>query len=337
MTGINKILASYAGRSIAVTGAGGYIGSALVEALKSVEATLYRLSGDLKNLPQLSDSQAVLVDVEADISRKDTWERLCESVDIIFHLAAQTNVYKAWEDPEADWKVNVLPVLNMLEACRTTEAKPAIVFTGTATEVGLTEEVPVNEDLKDKPITIYDVHKLAAENYLKAYCANNYARATVLRLANVYGYGQGSKNSGRGVINIMAARALAGEELTIYGDGKYLRDYVYKKDVINALLCCWPNIDALNGKEFLIASGIGITLEDAVKKIASEAEKMIGTAVNVRHVSAPENISPIEYRNFIADISAFREASDWRPEFAFEEGIKELLKGLENERKSTQN
>jgi len=336
MTGINKILSAYAGKKIVVTGASGYIGSALVESLKSVEATIYRITSNLKHLPKLSDSKAVIIDIEADISKKDIWERLCASVDVIFHFSSQTNVYTAWENPEADWRINVLPLLNILEASRKLEQKPSIIFTGTATEVGLTEKIPVNESFKDNPITIYDAHKLAAENYLKTYCANDYAKGTVLRLANVYGGGKGSKNSGRGVINFMARKAMNGEDLTIYGDGEYIRDYIFKKDVINALLYCLPNMDDLNGREFLIASGVGICLKEAVKKIALEAEKLTGVAVDVKHVPAPEKLSPIEYRNFIADISNFKKVSGWKPEFTFESGIKELLQdtkkgGLNNE------
>ena len=293
------------------------------------------VSSNLKHLPQVSESKAVLVDIEADISQKDIWERLCGSVDVIFHLSSQTNVYTAWEDPEADWKINVLPLLNILEASRKLEQKPGIIFTGTATQVGLTEKLPVNEGVKDNPVTIYDVHKLAAENYLKSYCANDYAKGTVLRLANVYGYGTNSKNPGRGVMNFMARKALAGEDLTIYGDGEYIRDYIYKDDVVNALLYCLPNMDNLNGQEFLIASGSGITLKEAVNKIALEAEKLTGAAINVKHVTTPENLSPIEYRNFIADISSFQKVSGWEPEFTFENGIKQLLtdtkKDLNNE------
>ncbi|MCF6176085.1 MAG: NAD-dependent epimerase/dehydratase family protein [Victivallaceae bacterium] len=325
MTGINKILPAYAGKKIAITGASGYIGSELVESLKYIEATIYRITSNLKHLPTLSESKAEFIDIEADISKKDIWERLCPSVDVIFHLSSQTNVYTALEDPEADWKINVLPLLNILEVSRELEQKPVIIFTGTATQVGLTEKIPVNENVKDEPVTIYDTHKLAAENYLKVYCANDYAIGTVLRLANVYGYGRSSKNSGRGIVNIMAHKSLTGKTLTIYGNGEYIRDYIYIKDVIKALLCCLPNIDALNGMEFLIASGSGITLKDAVNKIAQEAEILTGTIVNIKHIPAPENLSPIEYRNFIADISNFKNVSGWKPEFTFENGIKELL------------
>jgi len=325
MTGANKMLSAYAEKKIIITGASGYIGSALVESLKSIKTIIYRISSKLEHLTEIHDSKAEIIDIEADISEKDIWERLCPVADVIFHFSSQTNVYKAWEDPEADWKINVLPLLNILEESRKLAQKPIIIFTGTATEVGLTEKIDVSECLKDNPVTIYDAHKLAAENYLKTYCANDYAKGTVLRLANVYGYGSNSKNSGRGFINFIAARALKGEDLTIYGDGEYIRDYIYKNDVINALLYCLPNMDNLNGQEFLIASGTGITLKEAVKKIALEAEKLTGEAINIKHVPAPENLSPIEYRNFIADISSFQKASGWKPEFTFENGIKQLL------------
>jgi UDP-glucose 4-epimerase len=325
MTGVNKNLSAYAEKNIIISGASGYIGSTLVESLKSIETKIYRVSSDLKHLPKISDSKAEIIDIQADISEKDVWERLCPIADVIFHLSSQTNVYTAWENPESDWKINVLPLLNILEESRKLEQKPSIIFTGTATEVGLTKNIPVDESVKDSPVTIYDAHKLAAENYLKTYCANEYAKGTVLRLANVYGYGSNSKNSGRGFINFMVARALKGEDLTIYGDGEYTRDYIHKEDVINALLYCLPNIDELNGKDFLIASGTGISLKEAVNKIVLEAEKLNDIAVDIKHVPEPENLSPIEYRNFIANISSFQNATGWKPELSFENGIKQLL------------
>ena len=332
MSGINKILSFYTGKKIVVTGASGYIGSALVEFLASVETTIYRITSNLKHLPQINDSKAALVDIEADISHKDIWKQLCGTVDVIFHLSAQTNVYTAWEDPKLDWTINVLPLLNILEISRKFEQKPIIIFTGTATEVGLTEKIPVDENVNDSPVTIYDVHKLAAENYLKTYCVNNYVKGTVLRLANVYGDGGNSRNSGRGFINYAATKALKGEDLTIYGHGEYIRDYIYKKDVINALLYSPSRIDVLNGRYFLVGSGTGISLKRAIEEIVLEAEKLTGSRVHIKHVPAPENISPIEYRNFIADITSFKNATGWKPEFVFETGIRELLKGLKNER-----
>ncbi len=328
MIGKDKVLSKYAGKSVVVTGAGGYLGSALTAALFPVATTIYRVSRSLRHLAPPGTTKANIEDIEADLRDIDSWKGLCSNADIIFHLSSQTNVYTAWEDPETDWRINVLPVLNMLETCHRLERKPFIVLTGTATEVGLTEGFPVNEKVKDNPVTIYDAHKLAAENYIKTYCANNYAAGTVLRLSNVYGSGS-SMNKGRGFINFMVRKALKGEPLTIYGDGEYIRDYIYKDDVINALLRCLPMSNALNGRDFIIGSGFGLTLKEAVYKIASKAEKITGKVVAVEHVSVPEGLSPIEYRNFIADTSAFRTASGWHTEYDFDSGLEKLFKDIQ--------
>jgi len=82
-----------------------------------------------------------------------------------------------------------LAMLNLLEICRKKKLKPIVLFSGTVTEAGICQEMPVNETVKDSPITIYDIHKLMAETYLKHYCRQGFVRGAILRLANVYGPG----------------------------------------------------------------------------------------------------------------------------------------------------
>jgi nucleoside-diphosphate-sugar epimerase len=214
-----------------------------------------------------------------------------------------------------------MPMLNLLTTCEARGFKPFIVFTGAATQVGLTKEVPVNESVTDQPVTVYDLHKLFAENYLKYYTRQNVANGVTLRLANVYGPGPKSSSADRGILNLMVRRALDGQPLTVYGDGAPIRDYIFIDDVVSALLHAASQPENCSGKHFFIGSGEGRSISDAVRTVARIVSNKTKSAVAVENVKIPPNQSPIEARNFVADTTGFRQASNWRPLVSFEDGV----------------
>jgi nucleoside-diphosphate-sugar epimerase len=224
-------------------------------------------------------------------------------------------------DPQADLRSNVLPMLGLLETCRQQSLAPVVLFAGTATQVGLPSLLPVNESQPDQPVTIYDLHKLAAENYLKHYISQGYVRGASLRLANVYGPGPHSSSSDRGVLNAMIRRALAGEPLTVYGAGEFVRDYVFVGDVVRAFLLAGAAPDAVNGRHFVIGSGQGHTLAEAFKLVAQRAAIRTGRQTAVEYTNPVAPISLIEQRHFVADIGEFRRATGWTPEKNLVSGI----------------
>lgn len=322
----NQILQYFAGKRILVTGASGFLATNLIHSLKKTDCTIVRLSRDSKLLP--AGGTANVVDITGDICARETFEGILEDVDIVYHFAAQTSVYVANENPLADLEINVVPMLNLLETCRSEGRHPIIIFSGTVTEAGIPETLPVNEDFKDHPVTMYDIHKLMAENYLKYYCRQRIVHGTVLRLANVYGPGPKSSSSDRGIINMMIRKAMAGEQLTVYGKGNRLRDYVYVEDVISAFLRAATHIKQLNGKHFVLGSGQGYTIAQAINLIADLVALKTGHRVLVKHTKPPSHQSPIEGRNFIADTQQFALATGWQARYSLTEGIGQTLEIL---------
>src|SRR5258708_19376808 len=106
-----------------------------------------------------------------------------------------------------------------------------------------------------------------------------YVRGAVLRLTNVYGPGPRIRGAGRGVLNAMVRRAVAGEPLTVYGSGNYLRDYLYVRDAALAFVAAAGAIEALNAGHWVIGSGEGHTINDAFNVIADRAAAPTGRPV----------------------------------------------------------
>lgn len=311
---------SFHNKKIMITGGAGYLATNLIAQLHDTNCHIIRIGRPGGKFVPLV-GKFTLHDIGADIRERVIWESLLVDVDIVFHFAAQTSVYVAEQDPHADLAVNVMPMLHLLETCRKMKLNPIVLFSGTVTEVGLTEHLPVNEDCSDHPITVYDLHKWLAENYLKHYTRNGIVRGAVLRLANIYGPGPKSSSADRGVLNMMIRNALQSQALTVYGDGKYLRDYVYVEDVAQAFMNAVSNIDSVSGKHFVIGSGEGHTISQAINLVAERIAIKTGNHVPVVNIEPPSLLSPIEFRHFVADTHQYTKLTGWKAKWSLIEGI----------------
>lgn len=325
---LENYISNYKEKTILITGGAGFIGSSIIKKLCKVDCNiiLFRKKNSAKK--NISEQVARISVVEGDIRDTNIWEKLLKNVDIIFHFAAQTSSMVANKHPVLDAEINLLPIIRLIETCQKINVSPHVVFSGTVTQVGLTEKLPVNETFKDEPVTVYDISKLSAEKYLQFFSSQLGNYAVTLRLSNVYGPGSGSGSSDRGILNIMIRKALSGEPLTIYGDGNFTRDYIYIDDITNAFLLAGSNIKALNGKYFILGSGVGHTIKEMVFMIRDEVAKRTDRKVDVAHVVLPENLSKIELRDFIADISQFSSITGWKPIVSLKDGINHTINSL---------
>ena len=304
----------------------------LVARLSSVDCRIVRITRADAPAPASLPGRAQYEHLAGDIGDREFWEGALPRADFIFHFAAQTSVYFADEKPGADWRANVLPMLTLLEICREKGHRPVILFSGTATQFGLPERIPVDESMPDRPVTIYDHHKIAAEAYLEHYVRQGWARGATLRLANIYGPGPASAKPDRGILNLMMRRALKGEALTLYGAGHQMRDYLFVTDAVDAFLAAAAYADAVNGRHFVVSSGEGHTLTQAFQLVAERAALRTGTRVPVTSIAPPPGLSRIEDRSFVGNISRLREATGWEPRTKLSAGIDLTLESLMVER-----
>ena len=310
---------------ICITGAGGYIGSALVEELKnySVKKIIRVSRKELK-------SKGNLDDWTLDLNEFDSWLKIVEQSDIIFHLAGNTSVKFANQHPKKSLISEVLPINNLVRASKQLQLIPRVIYTSTATIYGLTEEILVSESYTPAPITCYDSNKLHAEKQLEIASKAHVINSVSLRLANVYGPSPNeSKAFDRGILSKIVKMSFENKTISLYGSGNYTRDYVYIDDVVMALI----NVSVISYSEILknstsvlnVSSGRGTNIRTAFNLILEEVQKITGENLKIRNVPWPNGVSEIEKRNFIGSAERLKSLTGWTPKTSIEEGIKLLV------------
>lgn len=223
---------------VLVTGGAGFIGSHLVRQLLTADHEVTVLdnvsTGTWQHLPEGKDTCTCW---EMDIRDKSAREKIEQGkFDVIVHLAAQTMVDVSIKDPEFDASENVMGTVNILEAARHSGVK-RVVFASTAAAYGdVTEDkLPIQESETLAPMSFYGLTKVTVEKYLQLYHDLYGLDYVALRFANVYGERQGDTGEG-GVISIFAKRIAKDQGITVFGDGKQTRDFIYAGDIAAGII-----------------------------------------------------------------------------------------------------
>ncbi len=296
---------------VLITGGAGFIGSHLVEQLRSAGDEPVALdnlsSGRRENLPP--DVKLI----EADVLDEELFRIVADGrFDAIVHLAGQTMVNASLADPVFDARQNILGTLQVLEAARRGGVR-RIVFASTAASYGDVpeSELPILETRSLAPLSFYGLSKVAAERYLAMYRATFGLDYVVLRFANVYGERQGEGGEG-GVISIFARAIAAGEDIAVFGDGGQTRDFVYAGDIAAgiraALLTASPNT----------AYNLSTAAQTSLREIINILSHVAGRTI-VPHYE-PARAGDI-YKSALANGRA-RQGLNWEPKVTLEEGMR---------------
>jgi nucleoside-diphosphate-sugar epimerase len=318
-----KIFQELSKKKVLITGGAGMIGSTLAHIavcygaeVRIVDAMLPLYGGNLFNLTGI-DSQIEFV--PGDIRDLDLMEQMAEGVDYVFDLAAQVSYTHSNLDPLLDLDINCRGHLAVLEAFRKKKPKAKLVFSSSRFVYGSTEHNPVAENHPTNCRSIYAIHKLAAEKYFHFYKEAFGLETACVRIANPYGPRQQMKHSAYGIVNWFVRLALDGQPLTIYGDGRQLRDYVFVEDVARGLLAVGL-VPETSGEVFNLGSGVGTAFRHMANTIAECVPN-----TEICEVPWPVDRYFVETGDYVSDLSKIHGATGWEPQIEFREGIQRTI------------
>ena len=313
-----------------ITGGAGFIGSHVAERFLAegweVHIVDSLITGKRANLPANATFH------EVDIRSRAAADVVAQvRPAVMVHLAAQMDVRKSVLDPRFDADCNVLGSVQLLEAVREHSPATRIVFSSTGGAVYGDATVPPNTETYSKdPESPYAIAKLAVEYYLAYYARIHGVESAVLRYANVYGPRQ-DPHGEAGVVAIFCGRLLQGRALTVFGDGRQTRDYVYVGDVVDAT---WraatqplPPVGLLDARAFNVGTGIATD----VLTLAAVMSSVAGVSTPIEH--APER--PGEQRTSYLDITKIGATLGWRPGVSLEEGLRRSYEWFEAQHGAT--
>ena len=248
-----------------VTGGAGFIGSHIVEELLK-DGTSVRIldnfsSGKRTNIENFPGKLEIL---EGDLRNAKTVEAAVRDVDLVFHLAAFVSVPLSMSDPETCFAVNVIGTVTLLEASRRAGIRKVVLSSSTAV-YGDTDRFPTSEEAPLKPLSPYALSKQVNELYAHLYTRTFGLPVVALRYFNVYGPRQCPDSDYAAAIPIFIRKLVTGEPITIYGDGKQSRDFIFVKDVVRANLLAAESESA--GEAYNICTGQETTLLNLMEEL----------------------------------------------------------------------
>ena len=295
-------------KKILVTGGAGFIGSHLVDRLIEegyAVMVLDNLSrGSLENINAKADFEKI------DVTSKKFLELMKKiTPDIIFHLAAQSDIGQSLKNSRKDIAVNFLATQTLLEQAKVLKIKK-IIFASSAAVYAESKKLPVDEENIKEPISLYGVSKLLSEYLLQNYHKIHGLPYISLRFANVYGPRQDSSGEG-GVVAIFIDKILKNGQATIFGDGTQTRDFVYVSDVVDACLSSLK--DNVFG-EF----NIGTEEETSIVNLYKKLLGLTGVKDNRKF----EKRKILEVKRSSLSSEKFRDICGWKPKVDLDQGLK---------------
>jgi UDP-glucose 4-epimerase len=299
-----------------VTGAGGFIGSHLVEALVrrgvAVRALLRYTSGAaLGNVSELDDDVRAEVEVvHGNLEDPFRTRTAAAGCDVVFHLGALIGIPYSYQAPQQYVMTNVVGTLHVLEACRA-EDVPRVVCVSTSEVYGTAQYTPIDEAHPLRGQSPYAASKIAAEKLAESYALSFELPVTIVRPFNAYG----PRQTARGVIPTIISQMLTSDEIRL-GTLDPVRDFNFVADTVAGFIAA-AEADAAPGEVFNIGTGFAVSIEETVNRCLQLAGLR-------RHVTCEaERLRPgrSEVLELRSDSRRARERLGWAPRYSLDEGL----------------
>ncbi len=334
---------------VLITGGAGFIGfhaaqHFLAKGWKVVILDNLSRPGVQYNLDQLKGEQNVVF-IKADIRKKGVWGSVLRPagarVDLVLHLAAQVAVTKSVENPREDMEINFLSTFELLETVRKLSKghRPKLlVFSSTNKVYGALHQYPlqakakryaflngmeaINEETKLDFHSPYGCSKGAADQYIHDYSRIYHLPTVVLRQSCIYGTNQIGIED-QGWVAYFAIRALLDRPITIYGDGKQVRDLLYVDDLARLFEMLYKNTHVSSGKIYNVGGGP----ENTVSLL--ELTELLGQKIKKKVPLHFNSWRPGDQKIFISDITALKNDLGWYPRVSVDAGLDRMISWIE--------
>lgn len=335
--------------TLLITGGAGFIGANLADRLAAdghrvrIYDALSR-PGTERNLAWLQSRHDVEF-IQADIRDADRLAHAAQDADAVFHLAAQVAVTTSMADPAADHAINITGTFNLLEALRKRGGRTPLIFASTNKVYGdladldfVAEDdayVPVDPAVRAHGIgearpldfhTPYGVSKGAADQYVLDYARSFGLPTCVLRMSCIYGQRQMGTED-QGWVAHFLIRALEGQRITLYGDGRQVRDILDVSNAVDAYVRAWRRIDQVQGRAFNLGGGPANAV--SLRQLLAHIGDLVGHEVDVTYSDWRAG----DQRYFVADTRAAEAALGLAPKIDWRDGVAELARWLAAERR----
>lgn len=329
-----------------ITGGVGFIGVNLADRLltEGKRVTVFdnlSRAGVENNLVWLKEKHGRNVNVMiADIRDKTAVANAVENASDVFHFAAQVAVTSSLIDPFHDFEVNARGTLNLLEAIRKSAHRPPVIYASTNKVYGDLDELGIvmngtryhPENMRFRKAGIgetrnldfhspYGCTKGIADQYMLDYARTFGLKTAVFRMSCIYGLHQFGTED-QGWVAHFLIQALKNARITLYGDGKQVRDILFADDLVDAYLLAMENIDRLSGNAFNMGGGAANTVS------LLELCELIGDVAGQKPTVHFEDWRPSDQKYYVSDFSKFNAQTGWTPKIGTREGVELLYKWL---------
>lgn len=329
-------------RYILITGGAGFIGTNIARSYLEDKQPVHIFdnlsrAGVERNVAELLEAYpGRVLFTQADTRDRKKVEEAVATASTVYHLAAQVAVTTSIEDPLSDLQTNLMGTIHMLEAVRKSDLKPSLLFTSTNKVYGRLGRIGLGEQstryepkeptlaksgiAEDQPLEFlspYGCSKGSADQYVLDYAHSFGIRATVFRMSCIYGPHQvGSED--QGWVAHFVRQAMKGDAITIYGDGRQVRDLLFAGDLVRAMRLTQENMEICSGEAFNL--GGGFENSTSLIELIAQLRSLVGGSVTLEW--GPERLA--DQRWYVADTSKIRNRLGWSPKVSIGQGLRLL-------------
>ena len=301
-----------------ITGGLGFVGSHLVDSLVKKNHKIMILTKTFSKKKNIKKSAKKIQIEKIDLTNFQQLGKIIEKFkpDVIIHLAGNASHSKSFENPLKDIDSNAKTTLFMLEKIRKLNTPCKFILGSTFIVIGKPKKLPVNENTPCNPTTIYGTNRLSSEYFCKIYHKVYGLQTNIFRITNSYGPRE-QITPKKNAVNFLIYKSFKKEEISIYNQGKFFRDFIYIDDVISGINTILKN--GKSGELYWISSGKRTWFYE----FGDILEKTTGC--KVKYSETPVYTKKVDVGNFVVSNSKLRKLG-WSPKISVDVGVKKTLK-----------